>query len=120
MIPDLPQSGKGKRMTVRQGQEHRLLVSFSPLPLIEPIGQDQASSFFEGSAEAGFGGDGFRPCVDHLTAEGGFFGPKRHESPNITANPLDSERMIVPMTLILSPNEITPRQHEGLSWIWWR
>ena len=41
-----------------------------PLPLIEPVGQDQAASLSSGNAEAGFLGNCLRTGVDHTAAHG--------------------------------------------------
>jgi hypothetical protein len=54
----------------------RLALSF-----VKTIGENKASPFLEGCAEAGFTGRGLRPCIDHSATVAGILGPERYQPP---------------------------------------
>ena len=52
-----------------------------PLPLIEPVGNDQASPLLECRSKGGFLGHGLTLGVDTLVADLGILGPRRNQAP---------------------------------------
>ena len=81
--PDLPQPGEGERLVVGAVDEVRLLVLLAgePLPLVEPVGRDEAPALGERPLEGAAGGDGLGPGVDHPVADLRVLGPEGHEAP---------------------------------------
>jgi len=89
-VPDLPQPGKSKRLFIRQGDVHRLPAPLFARPLVKAIGHDEAAPLFKGLPEAGLGGDGLHPGVDHFVADGLVRGPDGHQAPVVAVQDVAS------------------------------
>ena len=83
VLPDLPQPGERDRLAVAPVDEHRLLLLAARhrLPLVEPVGREDAAALAERGLERRLLGHGLGPGVDQAVPDLRVVRPRRHESP---------------------------------------
>lgn len=83
-LPFLPNSGKGKRLAIFEGEQKRFFsfASFKFLPFIKSIGGDKASACGERLFEAGLFGERFCAGVDEGFCRRVRFCPTRNQPPS--------------------------------------
>src|ERR1019366_8794201 len=79
--PAVPQASEGKERIILQAEVERLLGILRPLPLVKPIGGNQAAASFERLPERGLAGYNLRPSVDQPVADAKVLRPVRDQTP---------------------------------------
>ena len=82
VLPQRPQPSEGKRFSGLHSDAHGGLCAAKLLPLVEAVGENQATPAFEGAAVGGLLGEGLGSGIDHATADGGGLGPVGYEAPS--------------------------------------
>ena len=84
-LPVLPEPSKGEGAAIAEANVEGLLPPLLSLPLIKPIGQEEAPPLFEGPAEGWLRRHRLGAGIDHAIPDGRVLCPRRNETPAMQA-----------------------------------